>query len=259
MLYLRPVLLAWSGRYGHLREVTRDDVSAVLAGLRGSRRANVLVALRSLFGFCKKRKTIFRSPVQGIRVGQHPYGIIQPLSQDEVDQAAKAAATPAARLVLVLAAMHAARPKAIRELLLDDVDLGNHRLTIGGRTRPLDDLTRQVLAEWLSHRRARWPSTANPHLLINQMSANGTGPASTIYFAKTALRGQAATLERLRVDRQLQEAIAGGPDPLHLAAVFGLDPKTAIRYAENARQLLITAAEEHGPASSGEPKGPIRP
>jgi len=41
---------------------------------------------------------------------------------------------------------------------------------------------------------------------------------------------------------------------LHLAAMFGLDPKTAIRYAENARQLLITAAEEHDPASSGEPR-----
>jgi hypothetical protein len=27
---------------------------------------------------------------------------------------------------------------------------------------------------------------------------------------------------------------------LHLAAVFGLDPKTAIRYAENARVLLLT-------------------
>jgi len=83
------------------------------------------------------------------------------------------------------------------------------------------------------------------------MSANGTGPVSTIYFANTALRGQAATLERLRVDRQLQEALARGPDPLHLAAMFGLDPKTAIRYAENARQLLITAADEHDPASSG--------
>jgi hypothetical protein len=41
--------------------------------------------------------------------------------------------------------------------------------------------------------------------------------------------------------------------------MFGLDPKTAIRYAKNARQLLITAAEEHGSASSGEPKGLIRP
>jgi hypothetical protein len=110
--------------------------------------------------------------------------------------------------------MYAARRKAIRELLLDDVDLGNRRLTIGGRTRPIDELTRQILAEWLSYRNTRWPCTANPHLLINQMSANGTGPVSTIYFAKTALRGQAATLERLRVDRQLQEALACGPGPL---------------------------------------------
>ena len=144
--------------------------------------------------------------------------------------------------------MHAARVKAIREIRLDDVDLGNRRIVIGGRARPLDDLTRQVLLEWLAHRGARWPSTANPHLLVNQQSANGTGPVSTSYFATTALRGKAATLERLRVDRQLQEALACGPDPLHLAAMFSLDPKTAIRYAENARQLLITAAEEYDPA-----------
>jgi len=57
------------------------------------------------------------------------------------------------------------------------------------------------------------------------------------------------------VDRQLEEALAQGPDPLHLAAVFGLDPKTAIRYAETARQLLQTAAEEQDPAGSHEPKG----
>jgi hypothetical protein len=107
---------------------------------------------------------------------------------------AKAAATPAARLVLVLAAVHAARLKAIRELLLDDVDLGNRRLTIDGRTRPIDELTRQILVEWLSYRNTRWPCTANPHLLINQMSANGTGPVSTIYFAKTDLRGRARSL-----------------------------------------------------------------
>jgi len=118
-------------------------------------------------------------------------------------------------------------------------------------------VTAEVLLEWLSYRNTRWPCTANPHLLINQMSANGTGPVSTIYFAKTALSGQAATLERLRVDRQLQETLAHGPDPLHLAAMFGLDPKTAIRYAENARQLLITAAEEHDPGGVAE-RTPLR-
>ena len=33
--------------------------------------------------------------------------------------------------------------------------------------------------------------------------------------------------------------------------MFGLDPKTAIRYAENARQLLTTAAEEQDPGDDG--------
>jgi hypothetical protein len=43
-------------------------------------------------------------------------------------------------------------------------------------------------------------------------------------------------------------ALAHGPDPLHLAAMFGLDPETAIRYAENARMLLVTATEQQDPA-----------
>ena len=218
MFYLRPLLLAWSAQYGHLREVTRGDVLAAIGEMHGHRRHNVLIALRSLFASCKKRKSIFRSPVQGVRVGEYPQGVIQPLSQDEVDQAAEAAATPGARLGLVLAAMHAARVKAIREVRLDDVNLGNRRITIGGRTRPLDELTREVLIEWLAYRAARWPSTANPYLLVNHRSANGTGPVSTGYFAASALRGTAVTLERLRVNRQMQEALAVGPDPLHLAS-----------------------------------------
>ena len=66
-------------------------------------------------------------------------------------------------------------------------------------------------------------------------------------------------MERLRVHRQLDEALTQGPDPLHLASVFGLDPKTAIRYAENARALLVTTAEEQDPAGPREPKGQNRP
>ncbi|WP_406470334.1 hypothetical protein OH738_30970 [Streptomyces hirsutus] len=57
------------------------------------------------------------------------------------------------------------------------------------------------------------------------------------------MRGQDATLERLRVDRQLEEALPHGPDPLHLAEVFGFDEKTAMRYTDSARVLLEQAAE----------------
>ena len=74
-----------------------------------------------------------------------------------------------------------------------------------------------------------------------------------------AFRGLAATMERLRIHRQLDEALTQGPDPLHLAALFGVDPKTAIRYAENARILLSTAAEEQDPAGPREPKGQNHP
>ncbi|MBF8194507.1 hypothetical protein ITP53_54410 [Nonomuraea sp. K274] len=177
---VRPILLDWSARYDHLREITRDDIQAVLDGLHGSRRCNVLVALRQLFAFCRKTRLIFRDPVRNIKVGEHPYRIAQPLGQEEVEQAVEIATTPVARLVVVLAAIYAARTKAIRELRLDDVDLGNRRLTIAGKVRPIDALTHQVLLDWLHHRRTRWPDTANPHLITNQKSAMGIGPASTI-------------------------------------------------------------------------------
>ncbi|WP_427019206.1 hypothetical protein ACQCSX_20905 (plasmid) [Pseudarthrobacter sp. P1] len=177
-----------------------------------------------------------------MKVGQHEYGVIQPLQPADVDHAVAAAQTPAARLVLALAAVHAARVGAILDIRLDDIDLGNRRLIIAGRARPLDELTHRVLLAWLHYRRNRWPNTANPYLLINQQTAPETGPPSP-KWASRMLQGHTATLERLRVDRQLEEALIHGPDPLHLEVVFGLDEKTAIRYASSARQLLQTHLE----------------
>jgi hypothetical protein len=83
-----------------------------------------------------------------------------------------------------------------------------------------------------------------PHLIVNQRTALDDRAVSKVWLTQ-ALRGQAATLERLSADRQLDEALAYGPDPLHLAAVFGLDDKTAIRYAAAARQILESGAERH--------------
>ena len=168
---------------------------------------------------------------------------MQPADADAV----AAAVTPAARLIVALAGVHAARSSTICALLLADADPGSGRLLLAGWPRPLDDLTARLLRTWLQTRRARWPGTANPHLLINAQTALDTGPASRTWV-NSALRGHAATIEALRVDRQLEEALATGADPLHLAATFGLDPGTAVRYASSARQLLQTAAEQQNPA-----------
>ena len=59
--------------------------------------------------------------------------------------------------------------------------------------------------------------------------------------------------------RQLEEALTHDADPLHLAAVFGIDDTTAIKDAAIARQLLDTAAGQHDLAGSREPEGQNSP
>ncbi|WP_190813401.1 site-specific integrase [Saccharopolyspora pogona] len=239
---IQPVLLEWSDRYQHLREVTRDDILVVRDGARGKQRETVIAALRSLFRHCKKTGAVFRDPTARVRVGRQDYKVIQPLQPGQITEAVATATSPADRLILVLAGIHAARPKAIRDLRIDDVDLGDRRLVIAGHARPLDELTRKAILAWLDHRRSPWPDTANPHLLIAQQTAIEVGPVGKLWVTK-AVRNLTGTLERLRADRQLEEALTHGPDPLHLAVVFGIDDKTAIRYAAAARQLLLGPAE----------------
>ncbi|MFJ8476009.1 hypothetical protein [Kitasatospora sp. NPDC094011] len=64
----RPALVGWSGRYDHLREVTRDDIVTHLKALHGRHRHNQLVALRSLFAWAKRNGLVFRNPTSRIKV-----------------------------------------------------------------------------------------------------------------------------------------------------------------------------------------------
>jgi integrase len=238
--YLRaahPHLVAWSARYDHLREVTREDIRAVADAFKGLDRKRTLVALRSLFGFAKKRGRIFRNPTAGIRPGNPDAPMPTPLRPEQLRRAVAVAVTPAGRVVLALAAIHAGRPNAIAALKLDDVDVPNRRLRLGGITRILDDTTRHVIEAYLAERSERWPHTANPHLLITQRTAHDKRAVSP-YWMRARLRGLGATLNQIRIDRQLEEALAVGPDPLHLAVVFGISESTAVRYAAAVRQLL---------------------
>jgi hypothetical protein len=55
------------------------------------------------------------------------------------------------------------------------------------------------------------------------------------------------SLEHIRRDRILHEALATGADPLHLALVFNIDHTNAMAYANAARSLLISPAEQAVP------------
>jgi hypothetical protein len=136
---------------------------------------------------------------------------------------------PDRRLVVLLAGVHALRPHQIRVLALDDVDLAAGRLLAGGRSRRLDALTLAELRAWLEVRRARWPASANPYLLVNQSTAGGLSPVTRGYVQEVFQR-LGVTAEDLRVDRLLAEGHATGGDPLTLARLFGITDTTAIRY-----------------------------
>jgi integrase len=239
---VQPILADWSTRYDHLREITRDDVVAAITSLQGHQRQRAGTALRSLFGWANKNGIVFRNPTTRIRIGKPEYAIPQPLTAEQIAPTIQAAHSLHARVAIALAAIHAARHTEIRNLQLGDIDLGNRRLRIAGKDRPMDDLTYRVLHDWLDHRGRRWPNTANPHLLLSRESALRLGPVSLPWLNRI-LCGLPATLERLRVDRQLDEAIASGADPLQVAEVFGVCETTAVRYATAARQLLGTSIE----------------
>ena len=150
--------------------------------------------------------------------------------------------TPAQRLAIALAAVHAPRPKAIRELTLDDIDLPSGRITLAGHRQRLGDLTYHALLAWLGYRRATWPDTANRHVLVSRISALGSEPVSADFLDKHQLRG--ICLEHIRRDRILNEALATGADPLHLALVLNIDHTNAMAYAHAARNLLGSPADQ---------------
>jgi site-specific recombinase XerD len=237
---VRPFIECWAATRGHLREITSGDVDAVLEPLRGHRRYNAIMALRSLFRFTKRHGLTFADPTAHLSGGRGAGRTVLPMTAAEIQAAGQAAVTPAQRLTIALAAVRAARPQAIRELTLDDIDLPGRRITLAGHRQRLGDLTDNALRTWLGYRRATWPNTANRHVLLSRISALGTGPVSADYLDKHQPPG--ITLEHIRRHRILHEALATGADPLHLALVFNIDHTNAMAYANAARNLLSSPA-----------------
>ncbi|MEO7195458.1 MAG: hypothetical protein ABIZ05_11660 [Pseudonocardiaceae bacterium] len=239
---VRPLLENWAPTRAHLREITTVDVTAALDPLRGWPRRTAIAALRSLFRFAKKRGLVFANPTTRLKAPDIERSLL-PMTSAEIRAAEQVAATPPQRLVVALAAVHAARATAIRHLTLDDLDLPNLRITIAGHSQRLGELTHQALLTWLKQRRASWPHTPNRHVLITPRTALGLGPVSTDYLKRHLLR-RGVYLEHIRGDRVPHEALSVGADPLHLALVFNLSHTTANRYAVIAQSLLDDQLEQ---------------
>ncbi|MGW5380968.1 integrase [Nocardia sp. NPDC003999] len=238
----RPFLEQWVTRYDHLREVTRTDIGAALEPLDGWKRTNAAAALRSLFRFAKKRGLIFTNPTTGLKARPADFALL-PMTDEEIHAVEQLATDPAWRVIVALAAENAARTGAIRHLKLTDVDLANRRITLAGRRQRLGDLGHRAIGRWLDHRRTAWPTTINPHVLVSPKTVHGTAPISQI-FVNLRMQRTGCTVDRIRGDRILHEALTAGPDPLHLTLVFGISHNTAARYATVAEHLLSDELEQ---------------
>jgi integrase len=230
--YLRVLetpLAAWAGQYESLRQVTTEDLTTQLIPLTGATRLLATVAMRSLFTTLKTRRVLFTNPATPLtgRALQPPP--VLPLDDTRRARLLGQLDDPGQRLIVLLAGVHALRPSDIRALTLEDADPGAVTLLLGGRARPLDRLTAGQLRAWLQARHARWPATANPHLLINRSTAGGTGPVSRGYV-QAAVRQLGITAQNLRAGRLHDEAQASGGDPLQLTNLFGISDQAAIRY-----------------------------
>ncbi len=171
------------------------------------------------------------------------------MTDDEIRAVEQAITLPGQRLIVALAAVHAARWKAIQALTLDDLDLPNRRITIAGHPQRLGGLSHQALRAWLDYRRATWPHAPNRHVLISEKTALGDVPVTRGYL-DFHLKPHGVSVERIRRDRILHEALTGRPDPLHLSLLFGISERPASQYARIARDLL---AEPPGPGESTQP------
>jgi integrase len=220
-----PALRAWTDA-GHesLRAISRSHVLAVLPAA-GTPRAICGRGLRSVFGILKARKLVFADPTAGIRTWAP--GSKQPLPVD-LEQVRAALASPdVARAALAaLVAFHGLRSGQLCDLRLSD--LRDRRLHVEGRVIPLAEPVRERLAAYIDDRQARWPHTTNPHLFIHFRTAARTEPVGHRWIKlRLDLPG---SVEALRQDRILHEALATGGDTRRICDLFGLSINAASRY-----------------------------
>ncbi|MER5326901.1 hypothetical protein [Streptosporangium roseum] len=225
-----PFLTEVADRYTTLRQITRQDVLDWLDGRK--QQASDAHALRDLFGVLKAQRLIFANPLARIHISGRNPSTPTALNTGALHAIGDAAKNnPALQTVVALIGVHALRPHQVRSLTLDQVDLPNQRIDLSAGRRRLDPFTATALAIYLDYRHQRWPDTGNPHLLLTRRTAHERGPVSA-YWLTSLFDGLLATAAQLREDRILEEARAAGGDPLHIAAMFGLTAKPALRYAK---------------------------
>ena len=223
ILGIEPIVQAWAeAGLESFAEVTSADIVAALDETR-ARRHIAGNGLKSLFTTLKGRRLIFANPTRGMKASPKATTIPLALEAAVISEELNSP-NPVVALAVALVAFHALTGKQVRNLRLTDISDG--QLVLGNRDIPLAAPVRTRLTAWLDHRNRTWPSSANPHLLINRRTAPRLVPVGPQFpWQGVMMRPQA-----LREDRILHEIHATGGDIRRICDLFGLSVEGATRY-----------------------------
>jgi site-specific recombinase XerD len=237
-----PFLAECATRYSTLRQVTTSDLQEWVAKETAARHLRASAA-RSLFRVLKTRRLVFTDPARRLPSARRRLRVPVPLPPGTDALIGNAVLdSPRIRLVVALIGVHALTNSEITAIRVDDVSPHELMLAVRGSARPLEAFTASAIDGYLGWRRARWPRTANPHLIITRTTAGSTSQVdpSTI---RRWLKG-ITTPTALRQSCLLWEAEVSGGDPLILASMFGIATQTSLRYTDAA---VHHRREDHDP------------
>lgn len=80
-------------------------------------------------------------------------------------------------------------------------------------------------------------------MLISDKTAHGGDPISQ-QFVTLRMNRIGCSVDRIRKDRILHGALAGGADPLHLSLIFGISHSTAAGCSAVAEHLLADELDQ---------------
>ncbi|MER7694130.1 hypothetical protein ABTX87_56330, partial [Streptomyces sp. NPDC097610] len=118
---------------------------------------------------------------------------------------------PADKLIVVLVALHALGSNDVTQLLTSNLNVSRGHLAVRRPSRfhtiYLDQLTHELALTWLRDRHRRWSTSANPHLLVSQVTAmDNDGPAIHRTTVNRIFKKLGLNPQQVRIDRILHEA-----------------------------------------------------
>ncbi|WP_327660458.1 MULTISPECIES: hypothetical protein [unclassified Streptomyces] len=220
---MSPIWRRWADR-GHtsLAEIERKDFVEALPA-EGASRLFADQGFRSVFAVLKSRKKVFTNPTRGVPGARSNTTVPTPLDTTKIRDALSSP-DPAVALAVALVAFHGLTGPQLAAIQLTDISDG--KLSLGENAIPLAGPVLTRLTAYLNHRQRTWPSTLNPHLIVNRKTAPRTTPTSKLY----AWRNLDVKPQALREDRILQEILATGGDVRRICDFFGIGIDAALRY-----------------------------